>query len=244
VDRVFLVAVVLPVFGLLRAVLAAPLAGRPYWPSPDRIAPPLYVAVLAGATIGALIQIGGDPAELSLLPSGTLAVAVLSTVAILPVGLLGGVAAYLAELWIISRPLRGRTGDTVPDRSGSDNGAIRAVQTWVSNPVVFLAFGALTALFEELLWRGYLLHGLSADVGAIPALAAQAVLFGLNHVPFGPRTALAKAGSAVLWGVMVVMLDTVLVGIVAHLVFQVLAFRRLRRQSVRGGASVHVAHHA
>jgi membrane protease YdiL (CAAX protease family) len=243
-DRFVLVAAVLPGFGLLLFLVSAPLARWGRSVTPARVAPPLYVGVLAAATVLAVLHTGGQPDQFGLVAPELAGLPVaLAAAAMLLAGLAGALVTYLGELWLVSRLRTRRRGGpgvagTPAGTPAGDGSAMRAVRSWLPNPGWFLAVGVLTAVLEELLWRGYLLTGLRDAIWLLPAVALQAALFGLNHLPFGGRHMLAKAGSGLVWGLLVVGFGSVLVGLVAHLGFQVLAARRLWRQSRRVAGAV------
>lgn len=254
-DRVVVVAAVLPVFGLLLFLVSAPVARWGGVVTPSRVAPPLYVGVLAAAAAVAVVDTGGQVGQLGLaVPRLGGTPTALAAVVMVVAALAGALVTYFGELWLVSRrPVRPRRppdsgGGSSSGSAGRDGSAMQAVRSWLPNPAGFLAVGVATAVLEELLWRGYLLHGLRADIWLVPALLAQAVLFGLTHLPFGPRHMLAKTFSGLVWGLLVVGFSTVLVGLLAHLGFQVLAARRLWRQSRRRdadrGGEQRAVHHA
>ena len=86
-----------------------------------------------------------------------------------------------------------------------------------------------TAITEELLFRGALLHAVLSDVGFLPALLASAFVFGLHHVAFGVKAIISKVVAGLLWGWLVLISGTVIVSLIAHMVFQCLVWRRYQR---------------
>jgi CAAX amino terminal protease family. len=104
-----------------------------------------------------------------------------------------------------------------------------AVTALLSTPVQwwFVAMG--TAITEELLFRGALLHAVLSDVGFLPALLASAFVFGLHHVAFGVKAIISKVVAGLLWGWLVLISGTVIVSLIAHMVFQCLVWRRYQR---------------
>jgi membrane protease YdiL (CAAX protease family) len=81
--------------------------------------------------------------------------------------------------------------------------AIRQTQgasLWIVVPVG-LGFSCLNAAAEEAFYRGVIMHALLGTVGTVPALALQAVSFGLLHtegIPSGPAGVSLTAGYGLL----------------------------------------------
>lgn len=74
------------------------------------------------------------------------------------------------------------------------------------------------AVTEELIFRGYLLN-LAAEVMPVGgAVALQALLFGLSHFKQGLPGVLQNAIIGLIWGILVVVYNSLLVPIVAHFV--------------------------
>ena len=74
------------------------------------------------------------------------------------------------------------------------------------------------AVTEELIFRGYLLN-LAAEVMPVGgAVALQALLFGLSHFKQGLPGVLQNTIIGLIWGILVVVYNSLLVSIVAHFV--------------------------
>lgn len=87
-----------------------------------------------------------------------------------------------------------------------------------------------TAVMEEILFRGMLLHALAADGLAFPlAILLSGLVFGAHHVAFGIPAIVGKLVAGLAWGGLVVLAGTLWVPILAHLGFQALVWRRMRR---------------
>ncbi|BCB91918.1 CPBP family glutamic-type intramembrane protease [Phytohabitans suffuscus] len=109
--------------------------------------------------------------------------------------------------------------------------------------VVLAAVGAAAA--EEVLFRGVGLHLLERVLGwpAAAAVAVTAVVYGLNHLYFGPLTVAQKALTGVGFGVLYLLGGhNVLVPLVAHVVQNVVVLTLLPRMggmsAERSGARV------
>ena len=74
------------------------------------------------------------------------------------------------------------------------------------------------AVTEELIFRGYLLNLLAGLIPVGGAVVLQALLFGLSHFKQGLPGILQSALVGLIWGVFVVVYDSLLVAIVAHFV--------------------------
>ncbi|GAA4710272.1 CPBP family intramembrane glutamic endopeptidase [Phytohabitans rumicis] len=220
-ERVLYVVLLLPGTGMLLWLVCEPLAAR-FADRPalrvDRLGPVAYGAVLVAVTVAACAHAGWSATEL-----GLRAPSIVGAGLALVAGLAGGVGAYAGELWFMSRVHRPAT-QAAP--------AVRAARSWLSVRYGFLVLSVLTAVLEEILWRGFLIRGLRTELWLGAALAVQAVLFGLNHAPFGRRHVIAKAFSGLAWGLLAVLFGAVWAAIVAHLTFQGLVARRMWRQEV------------
>ena len=136
-------------------------------------------------------------------------------------------APYLAELYL-SSCLAGRggpleAGALVPDAADS----VEAVAT---SRTRFGAIAVLTAVAEELLFRGAVLHSLVDERGLLVAVALTSLVFGLHHVSFGLAAVLGKAVAGATWALLMVLSGLLLVPILAHLLFQALVLRRMNRR--------------
>ncbi|UYQ60638.1 CPBP family intramembrane glutamic endopeptidase [Streptomyces peucetius] len=118
-----------------------------------------------------------------------------------------------------------------PERGGT--AGMRAAGAWAGSPRALFALGFVTAVAEEVLFRGYLLTGLREAVPLGAALVLQALLFGAHHASFGLRAVPAKAAHGLVWGASAVLAGTLLPALTAHLVFQFLACRRMARRKAR-----------
>ena len=86
-----------------------------------------------------------------------------------------------------------------------------------------------TALMEELLFRGALLHAVRSEHGALIAILANSIIFGLHHVAFGINAILAKMIAGFLWSLLVLLGGSIIAALAAHLFFQYLVWRRSQR---------------
>lgn len=89
-----------------------------------------------------------------------------------------------------------------------------------------------TALMEEFLFRGALLHAVWSEHGALFAILANSIIFGLHHVAFGINAILAKMIAGFLWSLLVLLGGGIIAALAAHLFFQYLVWRRSQR--IRG----------
>ncbi|HVF06734.1 MAG TPA: CPBP family glutamic-type intramembrane protease [Frankiaceae bacterium] len=87
---------------------------------------------------------------------------------------------------------------------------------------------------EELLWRRLLVPHLVTGWGWTPVVAtiAAAASFGMNHYWFGLRNVVTKTLLGVVWGTLY-LLGGLGCALVAHLSFQIFAWRGLTRPRVR-----------
>lgn len=104
--------------------------------------------------------------------------------------------------------------------------AIRQTQgasLWIVVPVG-LGFSCLNAAAEEAFYRGVIMHALLGTVGTVPALALQAVSFGLLHtegIPSGPAGVTLTAGYGLLLGVIRLKAGGLLAPWLAHVLADV-----------------------
>lgn len=132
---------------------------------------------------------------------------------------------YVTELSLSSRTIRPAGMITTPN-------AHEATVRLTSRPGIWWGLATVSAVVEELIFRGLLLAALAVPLGPWPAIGVSALIFGLHHVTFGPASIIAKSVGGVLLALQVLLAGTIIPAIVAHLLFQYLVWRRLRR---RGG---------
>ncbi|WIK64423.1 CPBP family intramembrane glutamic endopeptidase [Gleimia hominis] len=104
-----------------------------------------------------------------------------------------------------------------------------AVGALLDRPLVWWSVAVGTALTEEFLFRGAVLHAVLSDTRPLLAILASAVVFGLHHVAFGINAIIGKILAGLLWGGLVLLAGTVFASITAHLLFQCLVWRRYRK---------------
>jgi membrane protease YdiL (CAAX protease family) len=93
----------------------------------------------------------------------------------------------------------------------------------------FAALALVTAVAEELLFRGAVLDSVAVARGALIAVVVSSVIFGLHHVSFGLPAILGKSVAGALWAGLMLLSELILVPILSHLAFQGLVSRRMRR---------------
>lgn len=242
--RLLLVAAVAPAFALLLgAVIAVSLrfgvgGGRR---AVERLAPVLYAATVTAAALLAAARTGFDPVRLGL--TDRPAPSVWPVAAATAAGVLAGGAGYFTELLLahraVNRPTpaprtpRGPRHATAP---AAPSAGARSLGAWTTRPRALLALGLLTALAEEVLFRGYLLTGLRGSLALWAALTLQAAVFAVHHASFGLRAVPAKALHGLVWGALAVAGGALLPAVAAHAVFQILVCRRLTRRQEGGTA--------
>lgn len=104
-----------------------------------------------------------------------------------------------------------------------------SVQALVERREVWWTVAIGTSLTEELLFRGAVLHAVWGEYGALPAVLASGVIFGLHHVAFGINAIIAKVAAGFLWSFLVLLGGSIITALVAHLFFQYLVWRRTQR---------------
>lgn len=252
--ELLLVSALLPSFaiGLVLLARAQPMiAGAPSRAVANQ-APQLYAIFILVAVIAAMVLTRFDGARLGLGAPSLLDSQLLGYVAALPTAVAVAVVAFFFELAVASPGSRRavprvsapeppeaatttatltRTATAIrPEKARTQSPALTAVTDLVRRPVIFGAIALVTAVGEEILFRGLLLGGLRENVPAVFALIVQAVMFGANHVSFGGRNVITKAISGLGWGVVTLAFGTVLVAAISHVFFQFLVYRRLNRQ--------------
>ena len=109
--------------------------------------------------------------------------------------------------------------------------AEHAVTAVAKIPASYVALGTLTAVAEEVLFRGSVLPTMHATHGAVVAIAATAAIFAFHHGVFGVSAIVGKLSSGLLWGGLALVSGSLLAPLVAHLAFQALVYRRMARIS-------------
>jgi membrane protease YdiL (CAAX protease family) len=93
-----------------------------------------------------------------------------------------------------------------------------------------LLFSLIVATCEEFIWRGYLillLDNMTTDIIIIVALSA--LMFGSNHLYFGIVGFLNKTLHGFIWGITVVLTESLLISLVSHITFEYLVWEHLRQ---------------
>jgi membrane protease YdiL (CAAX protease family) len=93
----------------------------------------------------------------------------------------------------------------------------------------FALVAVLTAVAEEVLFRGAVLHEVTTHRGALLGVIAASLVFGLHHVSFGLPAIAGKTLAGVLWAGLMLLTGLIAVPLVAHLLFQSLVYRRMVR---------------
>jgi len=161
-------------------------------------------------------------------------------------------AAYFFELWLATKKIAWerarRSSNVVPavftaqiggmpvsgitPMSGAESFAL--VGRLSSSTTTFMVLSVWTMLGEELLYRGVLLNSLKgADYwGSAVAWGASSMLYGLNHIPFGVPAFVGKVFAGLLFaGLAILGKGSIVACLLAHLLLQVLVFRRFRKFS-------------
>lgn len=93
----------------------------------------------------------------------------------------------------------------------------------------YAVIAVATALAEELLFRGAVLHEVTTVHGIALGVTAASLVFGLHHVSFGLPAVLGKAVAGACWSGLMLLSGFLLVPIAAHLLYQYLVYRRMVR---------------
>jgi hypothetical protein len=157
--------------------------------------------------------------------------------------------SYFFELWLSTKSIEIRNSRTfsggfvpayIPGLGGSSEVPIprinpsesfRIVQKLSASPGLFAFISIFTAVGEEFLYRGFLTDNLLGLWGApVLVIATSSALYGFNHIPFGLPAFLGKFVAGCLFAGLALLGDGSIVAcLVAHLLLQVLVFRRLRK---------------
>jgi membrane protease YdiL (CAAX protease family) len=185
---------------------------------------PFGVALAAAERRGVLLRLGLAPPEFAALPPAAALVVGLAAGAVCGVALFRGEVALARALARWTRG-RKRLGKLVEGKT-----AALAEAPPLPAPVL-AAVTLYIVLAEEFLWRGYLVDFLHVEL-ALPAAAAIAVAaaaFGLNHYYFGLRSVAGKAVAGAVWSLLVLGTGSLVPAFAGHFVFDLLAWRSVRR---------------
>ncbi len=154
-----------------------------------------------------------------------------ATLASVVVGVALGFALFGAEL-AAARALAHQTGgEGTLHRAfeGQSQEFARGQRQAGSAPLLLLS--VVVVMAEEFLWRGFLLHALQTSfaVPATWAVVISSLCFGINHYYFGLRNVLQKTISGACWAGLLLATGSLLAPVVSHLVFDLVALRRMRR---------------
>lgn len=130
---------------------------------------------------------------------------------------------YLLELFLSSRSVVRPAGVI------STPSAHLATRQLTARPLVWWGLAITSAVVEELVFRGMLLSALLPGVGIVAAVAVSALIFGLHHVTFGAVSIASKTFGGLLLAGQTLWAVSLVPAMVAHLLFQYLAWHRLRR---------------
>lgn len=212
---------ILPVYGISMVILDQ-LSKRFHFLQPlvvDRAA----IVYLAFLVAGGALAIAAGLAPVEVLSFNSWWGAVLSLL-LVPVA---AVVPYLLELSLSSAAKsdeRATLASTIFIRE-----ADASVEALVERRGVWWTVAIGTALTEELLFRGAVLHAVLGEYGALSAVLASGVIFGLHHVAFGVNAIIAKIVAGFLWSLLVLLGGSIIAALVAHLFFQYLVWRRTQR---------------
>ena len=118
-------------------------------------------------------------------------------------------------------------------------GATRAAAGRRPSSISGFSLTFVIVVAEEFLWRGVLIDGSQAAWGLATgeAIALSAVAFGTYHYFFGVRNVVVKTIHGAVWAGAFVLTGSLLVPLVSHLTFNLLAFAlsvpRARRRELR-----------
>jgi membrane protease YdiL (CAAX protease family) len=153
---------------------------------------------------------------------------------------LGGAGAPLWALGGVALGLALYVADATSARSAPAARARRARKTTVMEgrfaalerfrppAAVFLVLALFVVVAEEAVWRGFLIRALPryTVVPLAPAVVLAALAYGCNHYYFGLRNVAMKAFMGLVWGIVFVQTNSLLVPLVSHMTFEVIAGRQ------------------
>lgn len=212
---------VLPAFGITLTLLDRTLGSRPAVRTLLTLRAPwvygafLLAGVVAAVLLGLLDGRGLHDPEASW--RVLLAVALVPPCAIVP---------YFVELAVSSRAPVAASAVPLPGTIGAQ----KSVADLSEGRAEWWTLAGLTAAAEEALFRATLLPVAAAVAGPLVALLASSLVFGAHHIAFGAASVIGKLVAGLAWGAIMLLAGTVLVPLAAHLLFQLLVWRRLRRR--------------
>jgi membrane protease YdiL (CAAX protease family) len=130
---------------------------------------------------------------------------------------------YLLELYLSSRSVVRPAGMIAAPSAHT------ATLRLTAQPAVWWSLAVVSALVEEFIFRGMLLPALVPAVGVLAAVGVSALVFGLHHVTFGAVSIASKTFGGLLLAGQTLLASSLVPAIAAHLLFQYLVWRRLRR---------------
>lgn len=160
--------------------------------------------------------------------------ALLPAVAALLAAPVVALAMYLLELFLSSRSFSGNSSGRAVRPAGmiATPSAHTATLRLTERPAVWWSLAAASAVIEEFIFRGMLLPALATGVGVLAAVGISGLIFGLHHITFGVDSVISKTLGGMLLAGQTLVAGSLVPAIVAHLLFQYLVWRRLRRTGV------------
>lgn len=142
--------------------------------------------------------------------------------------LLAGPCAYVVYFTELFASTKLRPS-VLPDFGPDIESASGAVAEVAGHAKSFIALAVLTAVAEEVLFRGIVLPETAEDHGYAVALLATAAVFAFHHAVFGVPAVIGKSVAGLLWGGLSIGAGTIAPALLSHLTFQGLVYRRMRR---------------
>jgi uncharacterized protein len=137
---------------------------------------------------------------------------------------LGTAAAAAAGLYVIFQ-VGDRVARRIMPRGGEEIGEVYALRRLRPTPELAARLALVIGPAEELFWRGFVQHGLSAGLGRWPGAAAAAATYGGAHLVTGNLTLVGAAGVAgAYWSAMAAAGVPMAALIVSHVVWDVWIF--------------------
>ena len=179
----------------------------------------VYTTVLCGALI--LLLVTGLPRQAFIRDDVRPAGILIGLLAVVPFAVL----PYFGELWLSTRLALPR----IPQEASLITGADASVDALAVRRERFGAVAAITAVAEEILFRGAVLAFLLDARSVLAAVAVSSLVFGLHHIAFGAPAVAGKAVAGALWATSMIATGLLIFPLLCHLLFQLLVYRRLVR---------------